>query len=116
MTNYKNINTSLTQMDYNYIESSHEYWLQYDKVYTNFIDFVDRVLINVVDMKILRFMASQDKNISNPTQFISNLKKSYLADVKKFCMDWGMQLQKPKGGIVNECKSKESSSTRNFKE
>lgn len=109
MTNYKNINTSLTQLDYNYIESSHEYWLQYDKVYTNFIDFVDRVLINCVDMKILRYVASQDPNINDPTKFISNLKKNYLADVKDFCIKWNLELQKPKGGVDDVGITKKSS-------
>ncbi len=105
MTNYKNINSSFTQLDYNYIESAHEYWLQYDKVYIKFIDFVDKILINCVDMKILRLVASRDKNISDPTKFISNLKKNYLIDVKKFCEDWGMELQKPKSGVKGVCKS-----------
>lgn len=104
MTNYKNINTSLTQMDYNYIESAHEYWEQYDKVYPSFIDFVDRILINRVDMKILRFMAVQDKNVDDPTKFVTSLKKQYLEDVKDFCNQWGMAIRKQKVGGKNECK------------
>jgi len=103
MTNYKNVNTSFTLMDYNYIEASYEYWLRYDKVYTNFIDFVDKVLVNCVDMKILRYIASQDQNINDPTKYITSLKKSYLLDVKDFCNKWSMPLQKPKGSDNNVC-------------
>lgn len=39
MVNYKNINCSFTQLDFNYIESANEYWLKYDKVYKNFLDY-----------------------------------------------------------------------------
>lgn len=94
MVNYKNINCSFTQLDFNYIESANEYWLKYDKVYKNFLDFVDRELINRLDMKILRYMASQDKNIKKPTQFVTQLKKCYLNEVREFCVQWGLKIRK----------------------
>ena len=56
-------------------------------------------------MKILRYMASQDKNIKNSTKFISNLKKDYLREVKKFCADWHLPVKKVKGGVEYVCKS-----------
>ena len=105
MVNYKNINCSFTQLDFNYIESANEYWIKYDKVYKNFLDFVDRELINRLDMKILRYIASQDKNIKNSTKFISNLKKDYLREVKKICADWHLPVKKVKGGVEYVCKS-----------
>lgn len=94
MTNYKNINCSFQQLDYNYIESAYEYWLEHDRAYKNFIDFVDGELINRLDMKIIANVAKEDKNIQNAKLFVQGLKKSYLEDVKNFCVQWGLQIRK----------------------
>lgn len=94
MTNYKNINCSFQQLDYNYIESAYEYWLEHDRAYKNFIDFVDGELINRLDMKIIANVAKEDKNIQNAKLFVQGLKKSYLEDVKKFCVQWGLKIKK----------------------
>lgn len=94
MTNYKNIRCSFLQMDYNYIESAYEYWLEHDKAYKDFIKFVDGELVSRLDMKIIAHMAEQDKNITNAKLFVQGLKKSYLEDVKKFCIQWGLKTRK----------------------
>lgn len=94
MTSYKNINCSFLNMDYNFVESAYEYWLENDRAYRNFIDFVDGELINRLDMKIVAFMASKDKQISNPKIYIQSLKKRYLKDVENFCNQWGLEVHK----------------------
>lgn len=96
MTRYKNIYTSLNN-DFNYLLEANTYWLEEDKQYNQFLEFVKIELINKTDLLILKNVARKDRNIENADKFINYLKKEYLMKVKQFCISWQLPLIKVGG-------------------